>query len=237
MAFNAPPEVWILDNDQNSIALCESVLSSKFELKIMGDFAEFKRHWLTRSLHSHRLVLADPKAATGLKFSPDEISPDEIVDPRFMLIVSHVDDAQLIRFYLSSGVRDYLLKPLRPGELAAKVERAFDGLLDTDPLESVMVSGLRMNDLTQRESQILRVFLKKKAWKATRQEIHSAVWKNLYVSRKTLDVHLFNIRRKLRLQGYDILHEDQAFELIRLNYTGASENLALKTSGGSNGTP
>jgi hypothetical protein len=36
------------------------------------------------------------------------------------------------------------------------------------------------------------------------------------VNRKTLDVHLFNLRRKLRPLSYDVLCQDQIFSLRRV---------------------
>jgi DNA-binding winged helix-turn-helix (wHTH) protein len=62
---------------------------------------------------------------------------------------------------------------------------------------------------------MLTVFLNRPDRSVCRDELFEAIWAKVAVNKKTLDVHLFNLRRKLRQHGYDIFCRDQRFSLSK----------------------
>jgi DNA-binding winged helix-turn-helix (wHTH) protein len=77
------------------------------------------------------------------------------------------------------------------------------------------LDGIQISDLTFREHQLLTIFISRPERRVGREELYGAIWSKVTVNRKTLDVHLFNLRRKLRPFGYDIFCQDQVFTLIK----------------------
>lgn len=62
-------------------------------------------------------------------------------------------------------------------------------------------------DLTFKEFKILGLFINTPEHSLSRQNLISSLWTDVKVGPKTLDVHLFNLRRKIRPKGYDLIHQ------------------------------
>jgi DNA-binding response OmpR family regulator len=62
--------------------------------------------------------------------------------------------------------------------------------------------------LTAKELQIFSVLHREQGKRLTRQKLQSEVWGDVAVGGKALDVHLFNLRRKIAALGVEILHEE-----------------------------
>lgn len=211
--------IWILDNDPDCIALYQQTLGLQYMVRAFESVDDFIEALV---LHEPpRLLISDPQRTRG-SFSDAfkrvrNASGSSLRLPEFM-IVSDYDDLDLMRFYLKAGARDYLLKPIRPNELVAKVERI---LLQISNREVLILrndlDGIQINDLTFREHQMMTIFLSRPNRSVPREELHNAIWNKVTVNRKTLDVHLFNLRRKLRPNGYDIICEGQTFYLRKQN--------------------
>jgi DNA-binding response OmpR family regulator len=77
------------------------------------------------------------------------------------------------------------------------------------------LEGKAVLGLTLKERQLLASFLTRTGV-LTRNELHEALWRGVSVNRKTLDVHLFNLRRKIHPLGFDIVCEGQAYGLRKL---------------------
>lgn len=208
--------IWILDSDTSCIPLYHQTLGLRYAVETFADFNSFASAFRERT---PRLIIADPEVARdqlanffrSVSVNEKKAFPDTV-------IVTRLDEIELIRFYLQNGARDYLLKPLRPNELVAKVEHLFQKLDN----RSVLIfrnnlDGQDVQNLTFREHQILTVFLNSPSRLISRDEMIDTVWNKTMVSRKTLDVHVFNLRRKLRPIGYDILCKDRDLYLSKLS--------------------
>ncbi|MES2857024.1 MAG: winged helix-turn-helix domain-containing protein [Bdellovibrionota bacterium] len=211
--------IWILDSDAQSVLLYQQTLGLRYPLQVFSDFKDFSEAFSKAPAGQPKLLVADPETS---KSSLSQLfktlgAPGSQRSMPDTIIVSRLDDLELIRFFLRVGARDYILKPIRPNELVAKVERCFlklDGgagrILRND------IDGLEVGDLTFREHQILTVLLNMPERAAPREFLYDAIWTKTAVNRKTLDVHLFNLRRKLRPMGYDVLCVGQMFRLARI---------------------
>ena len=199
--------IWILDSDPASLALYHQTLGLHYALEVFPNFDAFSSAYQSAPSGTPRLLIVDPEIdRDSLANFFRRVGTSEQSHFPETLVISHIDDLDVMRFYLRSGVRDYLLKPIRPNEIVAKVERV---MLQIDN-RSVLIfrndlDGQQVPNLTFREHQILTVLLNRPSRTVQRDQLVEAVWSKTLVNRKTLDVHVFNLRRKLRPIGYDIL--------------------------------
>lgn len=210
--------IWILDSDPTCVSLYHQTLGLQYPLRIFASFEEFSRAYQLAPKGQPRLLIAEPEDTSsalanffrGFATSEDAHFPET-------LIVSHIDEIDLMRFYLRVGVRDYILKPIRPNELVAKVERTMMQINS----RSVLIfknnlDGHALTNLTFRENQIITVLLNQPSRTINRESLLETVWNKTSVNRKTLDVHIFNLRRKIRPIGYDIISKKNDVYLTKL---------------------
>ena len=118
---------------------------------------------------------------------------------------------------LDAGADDYLVKPFAKSELIVKVERILAGNNREEPVAGealpyvldgvafiVKRGGRASETLTSKEFQIMSLLDRASDQGLSRNEIEQTIWDSVNVSRKTLDVHLCNLRSKLTPVGIDI---------------------------------
>lgn len=208
--------VWILDDEKDSREIYIKALGRHFEVVVLENVLELKSK-MEASSGIRSLLVCDPVNTKG---SIREVfktgTKGKLAFPDF-IIVSKGDDLPTLRFFMDAGAADFLLKPVRPTELLLRVENA----LKREVAKEVVIvrndlDGIQIPNLTSREYELLTVLMNKQNRSASRDEIQRAVWKKIFVNRKTLDVHLFNLRRKIRPYGYDILCQKQVFRLEKM---------------------
>lgn len=198
MSLNpCPAEIWVVD-DAASVDAYDSILSIQFELKTFTSLEE-----LTASKGAPALVIVDPPTL-------DPLATVKRLAEFPFVIATRNDDLDFMRACLKGGARAVLLKPLRQSEVVITLEKALGVELLPCELEGRPVPGL-----TLKERQLLASFLTRRNM-LTRAELVRALWRAVNVNRKTLDVHLFNLRRKIHPLGFDIVCEGPAYGLRRL---------------------
>ncbi len=118
---------------------------------------------------------------------------------------------------LEMGADDYIVKPFSPRELSARVRavlrRPAGDLPEVD--ESTVVSGIQIDadrhevsvdgvsvDLTLTEFQILRFLMSRPGFVRTRDQIiEAAHGPHVVMSKRTIDVHITALRKKLGRAG------------------------------------
>ncbi|MDH3496357.1 MAG: response regulator transcription factor [Gemmatimonadota bacterium] len=134
---------------------------------------------------------------------------------------------------LDAGADDYLAKPFKFDELlarlralvrrggATRVERLVAGPLELDRLKHQAYAGGRALDLTPREFQLLEHFMMHKDDVVRRTELLEKVWDMHFdPESNVVDVHVGNLRRKLREAGYSGIIKTVRGVGFRLNGSG-----------------
>lgn len=161
------------------------------------------------------LIIADIRLSDGsfLSFFSSKESKEILSIP--CLVVSSVDDADVIRLCYDRGKSDYITKPFGKAELIVKIERMLAGKkpqrpsgdldLDIDYASLTVVNeGLRSESLTSKEFQIISALSESQNQSLVRTHLMTKVWGEISVQSKTLDVHLYNLRQKLEPIGLEI---------------------------------
>ncbi|MBQ3692953.1 MAG: response regulator transcription factor [Clostridia bacterium] len=133
-----------------------------------------------------------------------------------IIIVSAKDSIDTKVDLLTSGADDYLTKPFEIRELLARAalqirKTAADGSAESTlsfgditldkTLYSVKVGG-KSASLTKQEFKILELLMTHPNKIYSKQEIYSYAWDDMYIGEdKTVNVHISNIRKKIKSVG------------------------------------
>lgn len=138
-----------------------------------------------------------------------------------IFVTAYTRDVDIMSI-LNSGADDYIVKPVSPGVLLARVGSLLRRAYGTDsstmlevfgdfefdlPLEQVRRRGVPMT-LTQREFALALLLFRNLGRPLARAHILEAVWRRVTdVPSRTMDTHISNVRTKLGLRpenGYRI---------------------------------
>lgn len=128
------------------------------------------------------------------------------LSPIFMMSANNKAD-QIIEG-LQSGADDYITKPFNYEELLVRINNAFNkvnslqdnlmnvGLKLIPEAHSVMKDGVTVN-LTSREFVIFHHLYKNPEAAATREELINQFEKDMEMTSRNIDVHIFSLRKKM----------------------------------------
>lgn len=116
---------------------------------------------------------------------------------------------------LDLGADDYLAKPFGMMEMVARVKAVLRRVGHTAPSPVLSCKGIQLNeashrvsvdgkpvDLTVKEYELLRLFLKNPGLAFTRENLLSSIWESEFQGEtRTVDVHIASLRTKLGAAG------------------------------------
>lgn len=201
-------QVWILEDDPGCRFVYEEILKDFYNLSFFDTLNEFEAKLAQYEGHHFHdiLIIADLTLKDGHFMSV--LGKDDILDGKAFIVVSSDEEMGSIRQAFKGGALDYLTKPFRKPELVVKIENIFnqiDKRLEKD--REVYLDGQIISNLTERQVTLLRLFIENEDREVDRHDILQHVWGELNVHPKTVDVHLYNLRRKINPYGYLIRSE------------------------------
>ena len=205
--------IWVLEDDKGCQFVYEQTLDHRYKTRYFERIDEFSKElracYQKGKEHLPKLIVADLMLSDGNFLTYLTDGEKEIFDIPF-IIVSSVDDIDALRFCFKEGALDYLTKPFKKNELLVKIENVLSGSFkkQTQTSEgvnkSVNLDGVEVISLTAKQKQLLSLFLASDDRSISRNDILEKVWQDTSVHPKTVDVHLYNLRRKVNEYGYII---------------------------------
>lgn len=191
--------VWVLEDDPGCRYVYDQILALRYSYRSFENLEDF-RVALNEEKDKPHLVIADLRLPDG-DFIDFLSASKESVKNIAYIVVSSTDDLDILRECFTKGALDYLTKPFSKAELTVKVERLIKtrGVQTQSsggPVTQALPNGVELYDLTKKEFLIYRAFMDAPGRCLDRDQLIQAVWKDVSVTPKTLDVHLFNLRKK-----------------------------------------
>lgn len=211
-AINTNKSIWVLEDDKGCQFVYEQTLDHRYTTRYferLDAFSEALENTSTDELP--QMIIADLMLGDGnfLNFLTNSKDSNILNIP--FIIVSSIDDIDALRFCFKEGALDYLTKPFKKNELLVKIENVVSGparpSLASSGHKKVSIDGINIDNLTSKQKQLLSLFLDSRDRTVTRDDILERVWGRTNVHPKTVDVHLYNLRRKLHTVGYMIRSE------------------------------
>lgn len=239
MTLPEQKNIWIIEDDSGCRFVYKDILATNYNLSFFSSIGSFLESWVAPEMMKPNLLLVDLRLEDG--FFMDLIGQgSQILDSKIpFVVVSVVDDVEILRLCFRKGAIDYLTKPFNKAELAVKVERVLrtpvgetlEKSMDfrLDPFQMVVsIASKASKELTAKEFKILSLFLATPDGRLTKESIYNSIWCRTKVSVKTIDVHLSNLRKKINKVGLRItfhapfyvlesLHETREEPLLKAN--------------------
>ncbi len=194
--------IWILEDETVSQKVYEHVLKVRYEIEIFDEISALIEKFSEEKAPD--LIIADILLKDGnfinfIKNNPDYFGRTPI------MYVSSVDDYEALKLCFEMGAKDFLAKPINKNVFLVKIESYFKNSFNQTIFDlehrSVQVDGQNVENLTGKQIQLLSLFVKSPSRSVTRDQIMNRVWGKTVVHPKTIDVHLYNLRRKLQTYG------------------------------------
>ncbi len=207
-------KILIVDDEED---LCEIL---QFNLEGEGfetEVAYSAEEALTKDMASFHLILLDVMMGemSGFKLAKLLRKEQKLSVPIIFITAKTAEDELLTGFSL--GADDYITKPFSVKEVIVRVKAVLkrSALEERSELSTLAVDKLVLNlkkrkvkigkkelELTRKEFEILAMLLKSEGYFHSREEILDRVWDdNTIVSKRTVDVHVAHLRKKLGSYG------------------------------------
>lgn len=175
----------------------------EFQLRFFKSFDEFRKAYQSEKNHPD-LIVADIMLEDGHFFKLLNDSDMTLNTP--YMVISSSDDIETLRNAFEAGAIDYILKPFNQNEIRAKVERHLQNIEERiqETSKSLEALNLDLGLFTNKEIKIIESFNMKEDKTLHRNEIVKIIWKNIAIHPNTLDVHIYNLRKKLKAYNYGI---------------------------------
>lgn len=207
-------KILIVDDEED---LCEIL---QFNLEGEGfetEVAYSAEEALRKDMASFHLILLDVMMGemSGFKLAKLLRKEQKVSVPIIFITAKTAEDELLTGFSL--GADDYITKPFSVKEVIVRVKAVLkrSALEEGPKVITLVVDDLVLNlkkrkvkigkkelELTRKEFEILAMLLKSEGYFHTREEILDRVWDdNTIVSKRTIDVHVAHLRKKLGSYG------------------------------------
>jgi DNA-binding response OmpR family regulator len=218
----AAPEIWTISTDADVKTVIGKALPAfRFEYFTTPKDLRLALNDSGRVKPSMVFIDVDPFGDEALKKELVQTPLNEQKIP--LILCGQKSRVHSFRAFFELGVVSLLIKPFVLDEVAVRLELA---ALTASRHVQYTLSFLRSfgAELTSTELKILFCFLAKESHSIARNEIMKTLWEGVVVHPKTLDVHLFNLRKKLSSVGCQIVSgRGGTWTLKKSSEAGANE--------------
>lgn len=204
-----PNIIWILESDRGQQIMYEQVLEDVCTTRFFDTINEFDEFFVLNRDETPFMLISELNLSDGslLNFLTADKRGLQRSFP--FMVVSGEDDLDSMRLCQEEGAFDYLVKPVNKNELTFKIENVLKQAkkIKKKIRPTVRLDGQEIAGLTSKQIQLLSLFIDSQERKISRGDILERVWDSNNVHPKTIDVHLYNLRRKLHPFGYIIRSE------------------------------
>lgn len=200
--------IWILEDDEDCCFVYEQMLQGKYSIRFFNSIKSFDEEFSKADHQKILMIIADLTLPDGKFETFLSNGGAQRMDNIPFVIVSSNEDLDTLRLCLDEGAIDYITKPFNKNELIVKVEQVLKGHRGIkEKKREVFIDGNVITNLTAKQVKLMKLFLKSEDRVIDRDSILTQVWGPTSVHPKTIDVHLYNLRRKLHPFGYIIKSE------------------------------
>jgi DNA-binding response OmpR family regulator len=208
---NDQPNIWILEDDKGCQFVYEQILKEQFQTTYFENIKKFKDQY-DQAMASNKvikpsMIIADLMLNDGnfLSFLTTQFHGSLGEEVPF-IVVSSDDDIESLRICFKEGANDYITKPFKKNELLVKIETILKNhqKFGKPVKPNVSIDGVVIEGLTTKQKKLLALFNSQDDRIVDRELILEKVWGGTAVHPKTLDVHLYNLRRKIDSYGFII---------------------------------
>lgn len=199
-----PKKLWIIEDMEDLQPVYQNILQNdQFTITFFKSFDQFSKAYQDVKNHPD-LIIADIMLEDGHFFKLLNDADISLNIP--YMVISSCDDMETFRNAFQAGAIDYLLKPFNQNEIRAKVERHLIQIEERnhETSKSLEALNLDLSQFTNKECKIIESFNVREDKTLHRNEIVKIIWKNIAIHPNTLDVHIYNLRKKLKEYNYGI---------------------------------
>ncbi len=219
--MNSSFQILLIEDCPIVQGLVRGLLGTKYRLQIVTSIQEARTHLL----HSTpQLIILDINLpdGDGIQLAIEIRQSQKIMKVPLIFLTGKSDPADKVLGF-TIGADDYIVKPIEPLEFGARVENQLRRTRDLKESELGYEKGifkvnsaqqkifirtetdLRDLKLTTNEFKLLNHFIRHESHVLSREQILSSVWGNdSYVTDRTVDSHVYAIRKKLGSLSYCI---------------------------------
>jgi len=203
--MNTKKKLWVIEDmiDLQPVYL-SNFEEDQYDLNFFKSFDEFRAAYKNGSKEDIDLIIADIYLEDGHFFQLLNESDMTLSTP--YLVISSSDEYETIQNAFEAGAIDYILKPFNRNEVKAKVEKHLHHIEERahETSKSLEALNLDLSQFTNKEIKIIESFNTQEDKTLHRNDIVKIIWKNIAIHPNTLDVHIYNLRKKLKVSQYSI---------------------------------
>lgn len=222
--------IWIIEDVEDLHQIYATIFEDdSYDLKFFKAFNDFKEVHTSTKNHPD-IIIADLMLSDGHFFQLLNDSDLTLNTP--FLVISSSDAKESFEQAFEAGAIDYLLKPFNMNEVRAKVDRHIQTIEDKiqEASKSLEALNLDLSQYTNKELRIIESFNVKDDKTLHRNDIVKLIWKNIVIHPNTLDVHIYNLRKKLKTNNYTIKAVGNGlFRFLEINPAPQTESVEVTT--------
>lgn len=202
----------ILDTDRTQTDfICQVMAAARHECHLIQAVNNLSGH--LQQIDCRMLVMELPATGSVVDVLCD-IRQNLPTSFPVMLLASHSDQDEIVAA-IEAGANDYLIKPIRRGELLTRVQtllkRAYPeqlaaqqthfGIYTFEEGSNRLTRGSQVIDVTQKEFNLALLFFRHLGRPLSRAFIRDAIWtQHADIPSRTIDTHVSRVRSKLGLR-------------------------------------